>query len=295
MVVKWRVGRTGRRSSMGETRREDLQGLEPSFRNQVEKWLRAGEGAFWIMPGGGKRSHQRQIELRKINGCPDIWKSSPSTCRVPTAIPGTSRHETGEAVDISGDKGLAEKLAPLFGLERIASEDWHFRSSGGRAAKPTVHAGGTVDMDTTAKKTQAAEMTRDDQCVVGIPMPTASTGVLGNLPFVPNELGIPELCFLRRSQARAIIGGISLASGVAWMGVGVTLLVGINITEYAVGNLVSKAVGGKRAQPALQRAAAAQPRPGPRSLPAGTPTRIRARIKRHELARPRQALPSGSQ
>ena len=38
-------------------------------------------GAF---SGGGFRTKQRQIELRKINGCPDVWTAPSSSCRVPT-------------------------------------------------------------------------------------------------------------------------------------------------------------------------------------------------------------------
>lgn len=103
----------------------DPRALKPPFREAVIAWLDAGDGAFWI--SSGLRTRQEQIDLRVSNGCPDIFTSPASTCRVPTAIPGTSKHERGEAVDIAGDKGLAARLAPRFGLGlTVPGEDWHF-------------------------------------------------------------------------------------------------------------------------------------------------------------------------
>lgn len=99
--------------------------LKDPFRGAVVAWLAAGEGAFWIT--SGLRTRQEQIDLRVSNGCPDIFTSPASTCRVPTAIPGTSKHERGEAVDVAGDKTLAARLAPRFGLGlTVPGEDWHF-------------------------------------------------------------------------------------------------------------------------------------------------------------------------
>lgn len=91
--------------------------------------------------GGGFRTKQRQIELRKINGCPDIWTAPSSSCRVPTAIPGRSLHEIGMAVDItSGGKALTSKSpafkwlqihADEYGLANLPSEPWHWSITGG--------------------------------------------------------------------------------------------------------------------------------------------------------------------
>jgi D-alanyl-D-alanine carboxypeptidase len=91
--------------------------------------------------GGGFRTKQRQIELRKINGCPDIWTAPASSCRVPTAIPGRSLHEIGMAVDItSGGRSLTSTSrafkwlkvhADEYGFVNLPSEPWHWSITGG--------------------------------------------------------------------------------------------------------------------------------------------------------------------
>jgi D-alanyl-D-alanine carboxypeptidase len=94
-----------------------------------------------VISGGGFRTKQRQIELRKINGCPDIWTAPASSCRVPTAIPGRSLHEIGMAVDIrSGGRSLTSKSrafkwlqihADEYGFVNLPSEPWHWSITGG--------------------------------------------------------------------------------------------------------------------------------------------------------------------
>ncbi|GAA1647489.1 M15 family metallopeptidase [Actinoplanes couchii] len=90
--------------------------------------------------GGGFRTKERQIELRKINGCPDVWTAPSSSCRVPTAIPGRSLHELGLAVDISsGGKTISRKTkaftwlqanAAKYGYVNLPSEAWHWSITG---------------------------------------------------------------------------------------------------------------------------------------------------------------------
>ncbi|MBW6436972.1 D-alanyl-D-alanine carboxypeptidase family protein [Actinoplanes hulinensis] len=91
--------------------------------------------------GGGFRTKQRQVELRKINGCPDVWTAPASSCRVPTAIPGRSLHELGLAVDVTSDgKTLTKKTkafkwlsanAAKYGYVNLPSEAWHWSITGG--------------------------------------------------------------------------------------------------------------------------------------------------------------------
>jgi D-alanyl-D-alanine carboxypeptidase len=93
-----------------------------------------------VLSGGGFRTKERQIELRKINGCPDIWTAPASSCRVPTAIPGRSLHEIGLAVDItSGGRTVAAKSpafkwlvahAGSYGFVNLPSEPWHWSITG---------------------------------------------------------------------------------------------------------------------------------------------------------------------
>jgi D-alanyl-D-alanine carboxypeptidase len=108
-----------------------------SYRRMVDD---AGKAGISIS-GGGFRTRQRQIELRKINGCPDIWTAPSSSCRVPTAIPGRSLHEIGMAVDItSGGRSLTSKSpafkwlrvhADEYGFVNLPAEPWHWSITGG--------------------------------------------------------------------------------------------------------------------------------------------------------------------
>jgi D-alanyl-D-alanine carboxypeptidase len=92
------------------------------------------------LAGSGWRSTARQAELRVINGCPDLYTSPPSACRVPTAIPGRSRHEQGLAIDFSqdghtlagDDTGYAWLVAhaDAYGLHNLHSEAWHWSVDG---------------------------------------------------------------------------------------------------------------------------------------------------------------------
>jgi D-alanyl-D-alanine carboxypeptidase len=111
--------------------------LAYAYRRMVDDAQKAGIA----ISGGGFRTKQRQIELRKINGCPDIWTAPASSCRVPTAIPGRSLHEIGMAVDItSGGRSLTSKSpaftwlrahADEYGLVNLPSEPWHWSITGG--------------------------------------------------------------------------------------------------------------------------------------------------------------------
>jgi D-alanyl-D-alanine carboxypeptidase len=93
------------------------------------------------LSGGGFRTKQRQIELRKINGCPNVWTAPASSCRVPTAIPGRSLHELGLAVDVSsGGRTIAADSAAFrwlvanarrYGFVNLPSEAWHWSITGG--------------------------------------------------------------------------------------------------------------------------------------------------------------------
>ncbi len=108
-----------------------------AYRRMVDDAKKAGIS----IAGGGFRTKQRQIELRKINGCPDVWTAPSSSCRVPTAIPGRSLHEIGMAVDItSGGKTLTSKSpaftwlrahADEYGFVNLPSEPWHWSITGG--------------------------------------------------------------------------------------------------------------------------------------------------------------------
>jgi zinc D-Ala-D-Ala carboxypeptidase len=93
------------------------------------------------MSGGGFRTKERQIQLRTINGCPNVYTAPASSCRVPTAIPGRSLHELGLAVDITaGGKTISANTpafrwlkahAAAYGYINLPSEPWHWSITGG--------------------------------------------------------------------------------------------------------------------------------------------------------------------
>jgi len=112
--------------------------------SQVDALLAAAEADGVRLSGGGYRSMQRQIELRKQNCGPtqyDIYQKSSSLCSPPTAIPGQSNHEKGLAIDFTyngdgikshdnpGFKWLASNAA-RFGLRNLPSEEWHWSVDG---------------------------------------------------------------------------------------------------------------------------------------------------------------------
>jgi len=90
--------------------------------------------------GSGYRDQARQIELRKQN-CGTtyfaVWEMPASQCSPPTAIPGTSMHEKGLAIDFNACstrttgcyRWLAVNAAE-FGLINLPSEPWHWSTNG---------------------------------------------------------------------------------------------------------------------------------------------------------------------
>ena len=106
-----------------------------------KKMVDAAKADGVAISGGGFRTRERQIQLRKINGCPDVWTAPSSSCRVPTAIPGRSLHELGMAVDItSGGRTINSSSAAFkwlkanardYGFINLPSEAWHWSITGG--------------------------------------------------------------------------------------------------------------------------------------------------------------------
>ncbi len=91
------------------------------------------------------RSNADQIRLREANDCPDLYESPPSSCRVPTALPGHSNHQDGTAIDfrymqdgvemkIENHSNPAfewlERHGPEYGFYNLPSEPWHWSLSG---------------------------------------------------------------------------------------------------------------------------------------------------------------------
>ncbi len=112
---------------------------------QVRGLLAAMSARGFTLGGGGYRSIESQIRLRRANcGTSDyaIWEMPASRCRPPTARPGLSQHELGLAIDFTVNgrvirsrntdvfRALAE-VAPQFGFFNLPSEPWHWSTTGG--------------------------------------------------------------------------------------------------------------------------------------------------------------------
>lgn len=89
--------------------------------------------------GGGYRTFDAQVGLRASHGCANLTLKS-SACHPPTAIPGQSNHESGEAIDFgvsnkslsSGSPGFLwlKANAAKYGLINLPSEAWHWSKDG---------------------------------------------------------------------------------------------------------------------------------------------------------------------
>ncbi len=119
-----------------------------SIAPQVQALLEAARADGIVLGGYGYRSIETTIRLRRANGCPDVWSSPPSSCRVPTARPGTSMHEQGLAIDFpwngrticypnppsrcfgNAAHDWLRANAGSYGLHGLSSEAWHYSTNG---------------------------------------------------------------------------------------------------------------------------------------------------------------------
>ena len=120
----------------------DVRGITINAKvaDQLDALLTAAEAEGLELSGQGYRSSAEQVELRKRN-CGtsnyDIYEKPAEECSPPTAIPGTSLHEQGLAVDFTVDNKVIlsrtdpayEWLsvnAPSYGMEGQEGEPWHW-------------------------------------------------------------------------------------------------------------------------------------------------------------------------
>ena len=114
--------------------------VDASIGPNLDALIKAALADGVVLGGSGWRSQEAQIELRKKNGCPDVWTAPASSCRVPTAIPGRSLHEVGLAIDFTCNGGSVTRGNPCdrwlranagrFGLKNLPSEAWHYSTTG---------------------------------------------------------------------------------------------------------------------------------------------------------------------
>lgn len=111
--------------------------------DNLEALLDAAGADGISLSGGGYRDSSGQIATRR-NNCGtsdyDIYEKPASSCSPPTARPGQSMHERGEAVDFtqggstlssssSGYRWLKSNAA-RFGFYNLPSEPWHWSTNG---------------------------------------------------------------------------------------------------------------------------------------------------------------------
>ncbi len=108
-----------------------------SVASNLNKMVSAAGTSGLALSGSGWRSYDRQKELRISNGCPADDNAPSSSCRVPTARPGSSNHEQGEAVDFNNSRtrGTAvyawlKSNASKYGFFNFPREAWHWSRNG---------------------------------------------------------------------------------------------------------------------------------------------------------------------
>ncbi len=129
----------------------DVGGIQvnAAIAEQIRALLAAAraEGLDLARGAGGWRSPERQIALRRAHcGTSDyaIYQMPSSSCSPPTAIPGTSEHERGLAIDFTcNGRSIPQhtrsdpcylwlsRHAADYGLRNLPSEAWHWSTTGG--------------------------------------------------------------------------------------------------------------------------------------------------------------------
>jgi probable HAF family extracellular repeat protein len=118
--------------------------VNTAIAGQVEALLAAAEADGFTFTGGGHRSPERQVELRRQNCGTSyyaVYEMPSSQCSPPTARPGRSMHERGLAIDFNCRGELVDSRsdpcfqwlnanANRFGLFNLPSEPWHWSVNG---------------------------------------------------------------------------------------------------------------------------------------------------------------------
>jgi len=118
--------------------------VNAAIAGQVEALLAAAEADGITFTGGGYRSSERQVELRRQHCGTSyyaVYEMPSSQCSPPTARPGRSMHERGLAIDFNCGGELVDSRsdpcfqwldanAARFGLANLPSEPWHWSTNG---------------------------------------------------------------------------------------------------------------------------------------------------------------------
>jgi LAS superfamily LD-carboxypeptidase LdcB len=113
--------------------------VNTSIAGQIEAMLNAARADGVVLSGSGYRDSSQQIALRQQNcGTSNyaVYQAPSSSCSPPTAIPGSSNHEQGLAIDFQNcSHGSAcfswlSGNASRFGMFNLPSESWHWSTTG---------------------------------------------------------------------------------------------------------------------------------------------------------------------
>jgi peptidoglycan hydrolase CwlO-like protein len=118
--------------------------VDSSLAGNLQSMLDAAAADGNNLCGGGYRDPSEQVALRMSNcGTSDyaIYEMPSSSCSPPTAVPGTSQHELGLAIDFTcNGGGTLSSSSPCFtwlksnaadyGLYNLPSEPWHWSNDG---------------------------------------------------------------------------------------------------------------------------------------------------------------------
>jgi LAS superfamily LD-carboxypeptidase LdcB len=108
--------------------------------NQTSVLTAAAADGVQLRLGNSYRSIDQQIQVRRTNcGTSDyaIYQMPSSQCRPPTAIPGTSQHQKGLAIDFTNCSSRSTACyrwltgnAARYGYYNLPSEAWHWSTTG---------------------------------------------------------------------------------------------------------------------------------------------------------------------
>lgn len=118
--------------------------VHTSIADDIKALIDAAAADGIVLSGWGWRDNATQIRLRREHcGTSEyaIYRMPSSQCRPPTARPGASQHERGLAVDFTYNGGSIsnrnnagfrwlEANAATYGLKNLASEPWHWSTTG---------------------------------------------------------------------------------------------------------------------------------------------------------------------
>ncbi len=115
-----------------------------SIGDNLRKMLEASAADGVVLTGSGFRSNAEQVELRRQHcgtSTYAIYEMPSGQCSPPTAIPGTSMHEQGLAIDFRDANGVSltagsegfrwlSEHAARYGFYNLPSEPWHWSTNG---------------------------------------------------------------------------------------------------------------------------------------------------------------------